>query len=103
MRPEIPPTNLTLSDPRQGDVAFQLQKFTVDAGYMFTERSNYFSIRWIEAGLGTWELDLATFPFEAPVLLFSAPYQNFLLKSQAAVIGVCIRFHAEFLCIETHH
>jgi len=103
MRTEIPPTSLTLSDPRLGDMAFQLQKFTVSAGHVFTERSNYFSIRWIEAGLGSCELDLATFSFEAPALLFSSPYQNFLLKSQTAVIGVCIRFHAEFLCIETHH
>jgi AraC family transcriptional activator of pobA len=103
MQTEIPPADLTLFDPRQGGVAFQLQKFAVSAGSVFSERSNYFGIRWIEAGFGTWELDLATFPFEAPVLLCSAPYQNFLLKSQEAVIGVCIRFHAEFLCIETHH
>jgi AraC family transcriptional regulator, transcriptional activator of pobA len=97
------PTDLTLFDPRQGDVAFQLEKFALSAGSVFSERCNCFGIRWIEAGSGTWELDLATFPFEASVLLFSAPYQNFLLHSQAAVTGVCIRFHAEFFCIETHH
>jgi len=99
----IPSTDLTLFDPRQGGVAFQLQRFALGAGSMFSERSNYFGIRWIEAGSGTWELDLATFPFEKSVLLFSAPYQNFLLKSQEAVSGIHVRFHAEFLCIETHH
>ena len=103
MKLAIPPTDLTLFDPRQGGVAFQLQEFVLSAGSVFNERSNYFGIRWIEAGSGTWELDLATFPFEALVLLFSAPYQNFLLKSHETVRGVCIRFHAEFLCIETHH
>jgi len=25
------------------------------------------------------------------------------LRSQEPISGVCIRFHAEFLCIETHH
>ena len=103
MKLASPPTELTLVDPRQGGVALRLQEFVLSAGSVFNERSNYFGIRWIEAGSGTWELDLATFPFEAPVLLFSAPYQNFLLKSHETVRGVCIRFHAEFLCIETHH
>jgi AraC-like DNA-binding protein len=95
--------DLTLFDPRQGHVAFQLQQFALSAGSMLSERCNYFAVRWIETGCGTWELDLATFPFQASVVLFSAPYQNFLLKSQEAVSGVCIRFHAEFFCIETHH
>jgi AraC family transcriptional regulator, transcriptional activator of pobA len=103
MQTTIPSTDLTLFDPRQGGVAFQLQRFVLSAESVFSERSNYFGIRWIEAGSGTWELDLATFPFEKSVLLFSAPYQHFLIKSQKAVSGIHIRFHAEFLCIETHH
>jgi hypothetical protein len=58
MKLAIPPTDLTLFDPRQGGVAFQLQEFVLSAGSVFNERSNYFGIRWIEAGSGTWELDL---------------------------------------------
>src|SRR5258708_6045237 len=97
------PAALTLLDPRQGHIAFQSQKFTLAAGSVFSERSNYFDVRWIKTGSGTWDLDLATFSFSSPVLLFAAPYQDILLRSQAPISGVCIRFHAEFFCIETHH
>jgi hypothetical protein len=97
------PTALTLLDPRQGHIALQLQNFTLAADSVFSERSNYFNVRWIKTGSGTWDLDLATFSFFSPVLLFAAPYQNILLQSQESISGVCMRFHAEFLCIETHH
>jgi AraC-like DNA-binding protein len=97
------PPALTLLDPRQGHIAFQLQKFTLAAGSVLSERSNYFNVRWIKTGSGTWDLDLGTFSFSSPDLLFAAPYQEILLRSQEATSGVCIRFHAEFLCIETHH
>ena len=94
---------LTLLDPRESHIAFQLQNFTLAAGSVFSERSNYFNIRWIKIGSGAWDLDLATFSFSSPALLFAAPYQDILLRSQEPITGVCIRFHAEFLCIETHH
>jgi len=96
-------TPLTLLDPREGRIAFQLQNFTLAAGSVFSERSNYYNIRWIKIGSGAWDLDLATFSFSSPALLFAAPYQDVLLRSQEPITGVCIRFHAEFLCIETHH
>jgi AraC family transcriptional activator of pobA len=97
------PAALTLLDPREGHIAFQLQNFTLAAGSVFSERSNYFNVRWIKTGSGAWDLDLATFSFSSPALLFAAPYQDMLLRSQEPITGVCIRFHAEFLCIETHH
>jgi hypothetical protein len=84
--------SLTLLDPRQGHSAFQLQNFTLGAKSVFSERSNYFSVRWIKTGSGTWDLDLATFSFSSPVLLFAAPYQDILLRSQEPISGVCIRF-----------
>ena len=94
---------LTLLDPRHGHIAFELHTFTLAAGSVFSERSNYFNVRWIKTGSGTWDLDLATFSFSSPVLLFAAPYQDILLQTEEPISGVCIRFHAEFLCIETHH
>src|SRR5260370_2519923 len=97
------PAALTLLDPREGHIAFQLQNFTLAAGSGFSERSNYFSVRWIKTGSGAWDLDLATFSFSSPALLFAAPYPAILLRSPEPITGVCIRFHAEFLCIETHH
>jgi AraC family transcriptional regulator, transcriptional activator of pobA len=87
---------LTLLDPREGHIAFQLQNFTLAAGSVLSERSNYFNVRWIKIGSGEWDLDLATFSFSSPALLFAAPYQDILLRSQEPITGVCIRFHAEF-------
>jgi AraC family transcriptional regulator, transcriptional activator of pobA len=97
------PTALTLPDPRQGHIAFRLQNFTLAAESVFSERSNYFNVRWIKTGSGTSDLDLVTFSFSSPILLFAAPYQDILPRSQEPISGVCVRFHAEFLCIETHH
>jgi hypothetical protein len=75
------PAALTLLDPREGHIAFQLQNFALAAGSVLSERSNYFNIRWIKTGSGAWDLDLATFSFASPALLFAAPYLDILRNS----------------------
>ena len=100
MRSGSQPAALTLLDPRQGHIAFQLQKFTLAAGSVFSERSNYFNARWIKTGSGAWDLDLATLHFLSPVLLFGAPYQNALLRSQEPISGVVLVFMPSFFVLK---
>ena len=42
-------------------------------------------------------------PVPSPSLLFFNPYQAIRLRARGPVRGWGVRFHANFLCIETHH
>jgi AraC-like DNA-binding protein len=94
---------LQLYDPRNGDLAFKVESFARDADRPFERRFNYFSIYWIQQGRGDFWADQASASFEANSLLFFVPYQRFRLVPTEATTGVAIQFHANFLCIETHH
>jgi len=70
---------------------------------MQPQRSNYFTIFWIQEGRGVFCADSGEHPFDAGSLLFLVPYQSFRLVPEAAMLGTTLQFHANFLCIETHH
>jgi AraC-like DNA-binding protein len=57
----------------------------------------------VRRGAGTFRADLAGHPFDAPSLLFAAPYQVVRVEPREPVDGVVIQFHANFLCVETYH
>lgn len=96
-------STLQLYDPRNGDVA--LRVVTVPEGLDPSQplRFNTFTVLWVREGRGTFWADLARHEFRAGALLFFVPYQPFRLIPEAPVLGVGIQFHANFLCIETHH
>ena len=96
-------SNLRLFDPRRGDLAFSVEPICTAAEFLRPQRSNYFTIFWIQEGKGTFHADLSAARFGGPALLFSNPYQIFFLTPEAPIRGLCLRFHANFFCIETHH
>jgi AraC-like DNA-binding protein len=67
------------------------------------ERTNTFSIYWIESGAGTVDVELTTHAFGAHTLLFVSPYRRIQITPTRAVGGAVVRFHANYLCIETFH
>lgn len=95
----------SLYDPRRGDRAIVSQ--TVDLGNEPSEpaRTNYFTIYFIESGRGIFWADAAQFPFQPASLLFFVPYQHirFAPSGRGKVVAEVIRFHANFLCVETFH
>jgi AraC-like DNA-binding protein len=58
---------------------------------------------WVQGGSGTFCAETGEYPFAAHSLLFLVPYQSFRFLSDASVRGLCLQFHANFLCIETYH
>jgi AraC family transcriptional regulator, transcriptional activator of pobA len=92
----------SLYDPRNGDLALRVSDLHGDdlAG---ARRTNYFTIYWIHEGSGTFWADAASHPFGPQSLLFFVPYQNIRLAPDGDVRGLSLQFHANFLCIETHH
>lgn len=97
------PANQRLYDPRKGSEAIRLTVLTLNREPMAPPRSNYFAVYWIESGSGEFWADAARHSFAAGSLLFFIPYQFIRLAPQAAVRGVVIQFHANFLCVETFH
>jgi AraC-like DNA-binding protein len=90
-----------LYDPRNGDLA--LRAADLPGGGPLPRRTNYFTVCWVREGRGTFWADAGCHRFGPQSLLFFVPYQNVRLAPEEPVRGVVLQFHANFLCIETHH
>lgn len=92
-----------LYDPRRNDPAVSVELIDWTAGLREPERTNSFSIYWIDSGIGTLDVDLTAYTFGGHTLLFVAPYRRIRFTPTHAVRGALVRFHANYLCIETFH
>ena len=96
------PVSLRIFDPEAGALPFTLEPLDGET-LASPVRSNCFTILWVEEGKGHYHPDLMKHPFMGPVLLFANPYQTIFIKAGSVISGTLMRFHANFLCIETHH
>lgn len=95
--------SLQLYDPRNGDVSLKVEPIG-DAGFGGTpQRTNYFTVFWIQEGSGVFFAESGEYSFGGDSLLFLSPYQSFKFVCGTDVRGLCLKFHANFFCIETHH
>lgn len=92
----------TLYDPRSGGLALEVAEADV-AALGRPHRTNCFTVYWVRAGSGSFWSDDACHPFAAPCLLFFVPYQAVRFVPDAKLLVTAVRFHANFLCIETYH
>jgi AraC-like DNA-binding protein len=92
----------TLYDPRDGGLALAVAE-SDPAILARAHRTNCFAVYWVRGGSGTFWADSASHTFAAPCLLFSVPYQTVRLVPEAELLVTALRFHANFLCIETYH
>lgn len=90
-------------DPRRGDSAITIDRFVPGRMSFEPARTNCFSVYLIESGSGTFCADAAQHAFKAGSLLFFTPYQHIRFIPSSAVRGEVVRFHANFLCVETFH
>src|SRR6185437_15721866 len=97
--------NLTedLYDPRSGGQAIRIESLRFEDQPFEPARTNYFAVYLIESGSGTFWADAAHFAFGPDALLFFVPYQHIRFVPDSPVHGEVIRFHANFLCVETFH
>jgi AraC-like DNA-binding protein len=92
-----------LYDPRRRDPAVTIEPIDWAAQPRAPERTNSFSVYWMHSGSGIVEVDLTTHTFAAPTLVFVAPYRRILVAPAQRLRGALVRFHANYLCIETFH
>lgn len=93
----------TFFDPRNGDPSLRVVDLAVAPGADESERTNCFSVTSVTEGGGTFWADDGSHTFTAPCLLFATPYQHTRLAVDRATHGTVVRFHANFLCLETYH
>jgi AraC family transcriptional activator of pobA len=96
------PVSLQIFDPEAGTLPFALEPLD-SRTLALPVRSNCFTILWVEEGEGQYHPDLKGYPFAGPVVLFANPYQTIFINEESVISGTLMRFHANFLCIETHH
>jgi len=92
-----------LYDPRGAGAALRLRDIQIDCQPIEPERTNYFSIYWIESGSGSFWADAAQHAFAVDQLLFFVPYQYCRFEAVEPVRATLLQFHANFLCVETFH
>ena len=96
-------SSLHLYDPRNGDLSLKVETFEASDYVSVPQRTNYFTVFWVQEGTGTFCAESGQYPFVPNSLLFLVPYQSFKFIAQSGVRGLCLQFHANFLCIETYH
>lgn len=94
---------LQLYDPRNGDLSLKVEPFEAEEHAAGPRRTNYFTVFWIQQGAGTFCPESGEYPFQAHSLLFLSTYQSFRFLPRGKIRGLCLQFHANFLCIETYH
>lgn len=93
----------SLYDPRNGGQAIRIDSLSLQRKPFEPSRTNCFSVYLIQSGSGTFWADASQFAFGPGSLLFFVPYQHIRLAPDQRVHGEVIRFHANFLCVETFH
>lgn len=61
-----------------------------------------YTVLFISEGEGLYYADFASFPFTAPVLLFSTPQQSIYIRETKELTCTALQFHGDFYCIEFH-
>lgn len=90
-------------DPSDGGESLGIEAWTSTRKPFEPARTNYFTVYLIESGSGTFWADAARHEFQADSLLFFVPYQHIRFVPAVPVRAEVIRFHANFLCVETFH
>lgn len=95
--------SVQLYDPRNGDLSLKVELFDDACDWSAPQRTNYFTMFWVQEGTGLFFAEAGQYPFAENSLLFLSPYQSFKFGCDSGLRGLCLKFHANFLCIETHH
>lgn len=95
-------TTFTLIDPHNGNLAFKLFAFEDNSCFDHIQRLNYYSLIWLKKGTGKVKVDFSEYDFADNFLLAFAPYQPFMLQTDATIEGFVLNFHPDFFCIHKH-
>ncbi len=96
------PKVFTLINPENGNLAFKVFSFEDNSFFDHIQSNNYYSLIWIQQGMGLLKADFAGYQFLGNHLLAFTPYQPFMLIPENNLSGVAIQFHPDFFCIHKH-
>jgi AraC-like DNA-binding protein len=92
----------TVTNPRNGHLAFKVYPFRDNSPFDHLQRLNYYTIILLAQGRGKLTADFAEWDVSGNSLLFFAPYQPFMLRSSEDLRGIVLHFHSDFFCIHQH-
>lgn len=90
-------------DPGRGDPPALARRIRLEAKGAEPPRTNYFALYRVETGSGTFWADDGRYAYRADSLLCFTPYQRIRFAPRAPGRATLIKFHANFLCVETFH
>jgi len=90
-------------DPREGLPAIQWYGFDIGTSTFQPARTNCFIVCHIRKGRGIFWANAGQYAYGPRHLLFLAPYQHIRIAPEESTAGDLVRFHANFLCVETFH
>lgn len=93
---------LTLVNPQNGNLAFKILYFENNDFFDHIQRNNYYSLIWIQQGIGNFKADFSNYNFSKDLLLAFSPYQPFMITPDENIAGIAIQFHPDFFCIHKH-
>lgn len=99
----MPSARPSFYDPRQGRPAVEFNLLEVAGEAFEPARTNCFTIAHIVHGDGSFWADAGQHKYSSTSLLFFVPYQHIRLEPAEETRGHLVRFHANFLCVETFH
>jgi len=99
----MPSSQPSFYDPRHGQPAVERQPFDIDGVPFEPPRTNCFTVAHFQNGQGACWADAGQHFYRAPSLVFFVPYQHIRFEPAEQTAGDLIRFHANFLCVETFH
>jgi AraC-like DNA-binding protein len=99
----LPEGPIHLYDPAAGHASLTIADIDLKSRDEFQDRTNYFALCLVRAGRGRFFVDAAEYRFRAPSVLCFSPYQNHQIETDTPLTATLVRFHANFLCIETYH
>ncbi len=91
----------TLRNHWNDEVAFRVKPIGL-ACLNKTHRLSTFTIVWVRRGEGQLHTDFSCLRFGPDEMLFFAPYQPFIFRTENLVEGMIYHFSNEFFCLERH-
>lgn len=99
----MPTARSAFYDPRAGDRPVVISRADFGASPSQPPRTNYFTVCHFTRGRGGFWADAGRHVYSPRSLLFFVPYQHIRFEPSQETRGTLIRFHANFLCVETFH
>lgn len=96
------PSAYTLTNPRNGSLAFKIYSFCEGNPFDHLQRLSYYTAILLVEGQARLHADFTESEAGAGSLLFFSPYQPFMLKNAENIRGAVLHFHSDFFCIHQH-